>query len=202
MSLIARIHGGMVFARRVRVLADHIEPHLPRNATVLDIGCGDGQLAALLEARRPDIAARGVDVLVRKVTAIPIDHYDGLHLPASDGAYDVALLIDVLHHADDPLAVLREAARVARLVVIKDHSRKGVLAGPTLRLMDWVGNARHGVALPYNYWSPAQWSEAFEALELEPSAMNRRLGLYSAPASWLFDRSLHFVAALRPRAVA
>jgi hypothetical protein len=68
--------------------------------------------------------------------------------------------------------------------------------------MDWVGNARHGVALPYNYWSRAEWTRAFDAAALEPTTMVSRLGLYPAPASWLFDRSLHFVAALRRRVAA
>ena len=36
-------------------------------------------------------------------------------------------------------------------LVIKDHTVTGLLARPTLRLMDVVGNAPHGVALTYNY---------------------------------------------------
>lgn len=50
-------------------------------------------------------------------------------------------------------------ARVARRgVVIKDHLREGPLAGPTLRLMDWVGNRGHDVRLPYNYLSRRKWT--------------------------------------------
>ena len=40
----------------------------------------------------------------------------------------------------------------ARGIVLKDHTRNGLFSGSTLRFMDWVGNARHGVRLPYNYW--------------------------------------------------
>ena len=198
-SVLERVHGGMVHTRRVRVLAGHIAPLLPASASVLDIGCGDGQLALLLKTRRPDISVRGVDVLVRPAPAIPTEVFDGRPLPIASGLLDVALLVDVLHHADDPLALLREAARVARIVVIKDHTRDGILAAPTLRFMDRVGNARHGVALPFTYWSSAEWTDAFKAAELETIAMTRRLGLYPAPASWVFDRGLHFVAALRHR---
>ena len=77
------------------------------------------------------------------------------------------MLVDVLHQTDDPMNLLREAVRVARqAIVIKDHLLQGAFAYPTLRFMDWVGNARHGVALPYNYWTPAEWHGAFDKLGL------------------------------------
>jgi SAM-dependent methyltransferase len=199
-SLIDRIHDGVVFGRRVRVLAGHIARLLPPGASVLDVGAGDGQLAALVRSLRPDITVSGVDVLIRPATAIPVEQFDGIHIPRATGSVDVAMLIDVLHHTDDPLVLLREASRVAKLVLIKDHTRDGLLAEATLRFMDDVGNARHGVRLPYNYLAWSEWTRAFAAVGLEPASVTRRLGLYPPPASWLFDRSLHFVATLRHRA--
>ena len=79
------------------------------------------------------------------------------------------MFIDVLHHTSDPRVLQREAARVSRRwIIIKDHARTGLGAGPTLRFMDWVGNARYGVALPYNYWRESQWNQAFAGLNLRP----------------------------------
>ncbi len=61
----------------------------------------------------------------------------------------MASLADSLPPA--PARLLAEAKRVSRGgIVIKDHFREGVLADATLRFMDWVGNAQHGVVLPYN----------------------------------------------------
>jgi SAM-dependent methyltransferase len=197
MSLLARIHGGYVHRRRVEVLAGHLAGLMPEGAEVLDVGCGDGMLAAVIKERRPDIGISGIDVLVRAATRIPVRHFDGVTLPCADGSYDGVMFVDVLHHTADPAALLREACRVARrCIIIKDHARDGFLARPTLRFMDWVGNARHGVVLPYNYWRRRQWDEAFSALDLEVSAWQGRLGLYPAWAGWLFERSLHFVAVL------
>jgi SAM-dependent methyltransferase len=136
-------------------------------------------------------------VLVRPTTAIPVEHFDGSRRPDADGSVDVVMLVDVLHHAADPMVLLREARRVARRsLVIKDHTRDGLLARPILQLMDWVGNAHHGVVLPYTYWSRREWHSAFAAVNARVEQWRPALGLYPFPASLLFDRSLHFVAVL------
>ena len=72
----------------------------------------------------------------------------------------------------------------------------GLLAYQTLRFMDGVGNKHHGVALPYNYWTPEQWQAAVRELGVSVTTWRKDLGLYPAPASWFFERSLHFVALL------
>ncbi|MGI8496350.1 MAG: class I SAM-dependent methyltransferase [Gemmatimonadaceae bacterium] len=198
MSWLHRAHGGLVAPRRVRVLRDHLASILPPGVRVLDVGCGDGELAAAVAAARPDIEIRGIDVLVRSGTRIPVAPFDGRHIPDPDSSSDVVLLMDVLHHAEDPAALLREAARVARLaVIVKDHVREGWLAGTTLRLMDWVGNARHGVRLSYAYWSKPDWERELARAGLRADWRLSTLGLYPAPASWVFERGLHFIARLR-----
>jgi ubiquinone/menaquinone biosynthesis C-methylase UbiE len=197
MSLIGRLHHEYVFQRRVRVLTRELAALLPPNAKVLDVGCGDGLIALRIQELRPDVSLSGIDVLVRPQTHVPVIKFDGTTIPHPDNSFDAVMFVDVLHHTEDPNVLLREARRVARqAVVIKDHHRDGFLAGPTLRFMDWVGNAHHGVVLPYNYWPEARWEESFAKLGLKVVAKQRRLGLYPAPASWFFDRGLHFVARL------
>lgn len=199
MSVIGLVHDSYVFDRRVRVLAGHLAEALPEGARVLDVGCGDGRVAKLIMERRSDVSISGIDVLIRGQTHIPVEPFDGRTIPHGDASFDAVTFVDVLHHTDDPMVMLREAARVARrVVVIKDHTRDGLLAGPTLRLMDWVGNARHGVVLPYNYWPRRRWLSAFGELGLGVESWASDVGLYPPPLSWAFGRSLHFVARLAP----
>ena len=194
--MLGSIHAKLVFDRRIQRLAAAIAERLPRDAHVLDVGCGSGDLAAQVMQLRPDVRIEGIDVLVRARTAIAVAEYDGRHIPYPDGSFDAAMVIDVLHHTDDPEAVLAEIVRVAPRVVIKDHLCDRAAAGLTLRFMDWVGNAAHGVRLPYNYLPLSKWREIWSKLHLGASSFTDRLALYPRPFTWLFDRKLHFVAVL------
>jgi SAM-dependent methyltransferase len=195
MALLDRLHEDIVHSRRVRVLSTRLAPLFPQGAKVLDIGCGDGLIAKLIGEQRPDLSLDGIDVLVRQQTHVPVRYFDGRHIDSPDKSYDAALFVDVLHHTTDPASLLREAARVAKqCIVIKDHTRNGLLAGPTLSFMDWVGNAHHGVALPYNYQSREQWRAMAKELGLTVAAWEDRLHLYPWWARWAFERKLHFIA--------
>jgi SAM-dependent methyltransferase len=194
--MVGAFHSRAVFGRRSRKIVSELVSALP-SGTVLDVGCGDGTIAAAVGAQRSDIRITGLDVLVRTDTKIPVAYFDGNVLPTGNKSVDTVMFIDVLHHTDDPMVLLREAVRVARTaIVIKDHLSDDVLAFPTLRFMDWVGNAHVGVRLPYNYWARERWSRAFAELGVRPVDWRGRLGLYPFPASLFFDRGLHFVARL------
>jgi SAM-dependent methyltransferase len=197
MNLVGRTHGNFVYRRRISQLARRIANLLPLKAKVLDVGCGDGALSTEILKARPDISLTGIDVLVRRETLIPVKKFDGSRIPYPDGSFDAVILVDVLHHTMDPTILLREASRVAqKAIIIKDHTRNGFLAKPRLRLMDWVGNAPHGVVLPYNYWSREQWHTEFKNLRLDVTSWFERLELYPRWADWIFGSSLHFVACL------
>lgn len=196
-ALLDFLHGELVYGRRVSRLAALVAERIPRGARVLDVGTGDGELAARLLELRRDISITGVDVLARPRAAIPVELFDGLRLPMQTEAVDAVMCIDVLHHAEDPQQLLTECGRVARdVVIVKDHLREGFLAGPILRFMDWAGNARHGVRLPYQYFSRAEFQDLIARCGLGVLQWNEALALYPAHADWIFGRSLHVLASL------
>jgi SAM-dependent methyltransferase len=193
MNLIGPLHDRYVFARRTRVLADHLSEFIPPRARVLDVGCGDGLIDRMI-SDRTCASIEGIDTLLRPVTQIAVREFDGVTIPYSDRIFDLVMFVDVLHHTQDPRVLLAEAARVGQRVLIKDHLREGLFANETLKLMDWVGNAHHGVVLPYNYLSLAEWNNAFREVDLHILHIKRTLRLYPAPFSWIFGRGLHFIA--------
>ena len=199
-NAVERVHERFIVTRRGRVLSAHAADMLPLEARVLDVGCGDGRLAALIKQQRPDLTIAGIDVLARPGSFIPVELFDGTTIPYEAGSFDAVMFVDTLHHTADPAVLLREGIRVAkRGLLIKDHTRDGLLAGPTLRFMDEVGNARHGVALPHVYWSRSEWMDAFGTLGLRVEDWRPRLGLYPWPGSWVFERALHFMAWLETK---
>lgn len=198
MDAAGTLHDRLVINRRVEVLSSWFAQLAPRGTRILDVGCGDGLLSAAICSKRPDLDIRGLDVLPRDRTHVPVEIFDGAKIPFGDGSFDAVLFSDVLHHTADPTVLLREAWRVAgQCVLIKDHYRKGLAAAQRLRFMDWVGNARFGVALPYNYWTENQWQKAWQEIGLEPEDLITRLGLYAPPADWIFGAQLHFMARLK-----
>lgn len=96
--------------------------------TVVEIGCGDGSLLAALSARgigeRLDgFELSGPAAAIARDRGIPragrVEAYDGAHVPAADGEYDLAVLSHVLEHVPEPAPLLREAARVGRHVLVE-----------------------------------------------------------------------------------
>ncbi|MDJ0740703.1 MAG: class I SAM-dependent methyltransferase [Gammaproteobacteria bacterium] len=193
-NLAVRAHRRLVMNRRVRRLATHVADLLPDDARqVLDVGAGTGELAVAVSQLLPGVDFTGVDVYIRPHTFIPVTAYDGRTLPFDNDSFDAVTIVDVLHHCDDPVAVLAECARVARRwVVIKDHVADSRWQAQVLRFMDWVGNRAHGVVLPYNYLSSGDWQTAMTRSGLQQRRRIVRLGLYPQPFSLLFDADLHF----------
>lgn len=196
---IGQAHEALIFNRRVRVLVAALGAQVPKGASILDVGTGDGQIAKMIGAEQPGTTVAGIDIMKRPTTHIPVTLFDGQVIPFDDNSFDVVSFVDVLHHTDDPQVLISEAARVARkAVIIKDHLSENALDHATLRLMDWVGNAPHGVVLPYNYAGRSAWEGWFANAGLSVDRFDTAVPLYPAPLSWVFGRKLHFVARLNP----
>ncbi|MBW7845461.1 MAG: class I SAM-dependent methyltransferase [Bacteroidia bacterium] len=202
MKLLKDLHHEYVFLRRIRVISDEIAKQMPQNISVLDIGCGDGTISKLISEKSKGISYQGIDIMARPTCAIPFQEYDGSHIPFPDNGFDAAQYVDVLHHVPDEIFkdLLKETMRVSKkYLIIKDHLWENKFDFLTLKFMDWVGNAPHGVKVIYNFKTEKFWRETFEELGLEIVSMNKKIPLYPGVFNWLFGRQLHFVAVLKKK---
>jgi SAM-dependent methyltransferase len=115
---------------------------------VIDVGCGTGMLTAELVARvgaASVVAAEPSEPFVasmrRRFPSVELHHAPAEQLPLPDAAFDAALAQLVVHFMGDPVAGLREMARVTR--------SDGTVAA-------CVWDFRGGRDALADFWAPAQ----------------------------------------------
>jgi len=126
---------------------------IPRDARILDLGCGDGALLAHLRDSH-NCAGYGIEIaddsvyesVRRQVNVIQADLESGLRMFA-DGMFDTVVLSQTLQAMRNVEAILREMVRVGR---------RGIVSFPNF------GHWRHIVALlaghmPVSPEIPYQW---------------------------------------------
>ena len=170
---------------------------------VLDVGCGAGKLGQQLMSKRPGLLVEGLEKFPRGNEPIRVYAYDGDRFPFDDGAYDVAIVADVLHHDDNPLKVLGECRRVAkRYVVVKDHLVSGAFSYMRISLLDWAANMPYGVRCLYKYWTLDEWKAMFEEAGLSIILVRTSMRLYHPVLDVVFGGGLHLLALTQPVTVA
>jgi SAM-dependent methyltransferase len=84
------------------------------NGPVLDVGCGEGRLAARL---RPGVPWFGVDASETQISSCPVRpvvQADMRALPFRSGSFAEVAHLWCLYHLDDPVPAIEEARRVLR----------------------------------------------------------------------------------------
>jgi SAM-dependent methyltransferase len=180
-----------------------------RPVSTLEVGCGDGAL--LCELRRHSFGGRLSGAEISEAAAAlsrarpEIDDvvvYDGLHLPAAAGAYDLGILSHVLEHVPDPAALLAEVARACRAVVVEVPLEANLSArrGAKRRSSAEVGHlqrldrsetrrivARAGLAIACELDDPLP-------LTVVSFFATSRTGRAKAAAKWAFRSGIHGLA--------
>jgi len=97
---------------------------VPKGSRVLDLGCGNGELLAYLQARR-GCTGYGIEIddanvlecTRRGVDVIQLNLEEGLAI-FEDRSFDVVLQLETLQHLRNTEKMLRETARVGRIGIV------------------------------------------------------------------------------------
>ncbi len=100
-----------------KYLEDIFPTSLVKDHTILDLGCGKGEIANGLIQRGGKLTCLDLSrPSIKHCAAINPDakifHGTALNVPFADNSFDHTISIGVLHHTPDPQQGLREAARV------------------------------------------------------------------------------------------
>jgi hypothetical protein len=164
-------------------------------ATAVDVGAGEGWYARSLMEDGVIERCTPVEVTKRAITFLEPVLYDGKRLPFDDRSTELVYAVDVVHHADDPGALLDDMARIAeRFIVLKDHTYSNALGYTTLAIMDELGNRRFGIPSPGRYQHGWDWVD-----HLAGAGFLRRQLIHPAPCHsgvlGALTNRLQFVAA-------
>ena len=117
-------HASVLSAHRWRTIrnsAHYLEPHLVAGRSLVDIGCGPGTITAEFAERLAPGRVIGVDAAPDAIaaaseleTTAEFMLGDAYALPFDDASVDIAHTHQTLQHVQDPVAMLREMARVVR----------------------------------------------------------------------------------------
>ena len=166
----------------------YFEDYLSREDSILDIGAGTCNFSELLMKRGFDVTA--VDVCdLSFVDGIRPVIFDGDTLPFADRAYDVALLIHVLHHTDDPERLLAEAARAARRIVIVED----IITNPVQKYVTYYADSLLNLEFhghPHSNKSDSEWQQLCDQLDLRllDTRYNRFMGIFKHATYYLEHR--------------
>jgi len=166
-----------------RVLLEVIGDVAP--TTLLDIGTGTGHVIRTLAHRigfglgidlsLDMLAVARANLEAAGVTNAQVRHGDMYQLPAADGAFDCAVLHQVLHFAELPAAAIAEAARV-------------VAPGGRLFVVDLAPHDDETLRTEFRHrrlgFADAEIQSWFEHAGLEAGAIHRLPGKVAATVIW------------------
>lgn len=121
---------------RGKLICNSIKDYITTNSTVLDIGCGNGEVTNVIAdyfniERDYNLKITGTDVINYTKHGFEFHLAEFNKLPFNDNEFDIGLINDVIHHISKDLQIdfIKEALRVCKKVIIFD------LDGTTLAKM-------------------------------------------------------------------
>lgn len=129
-------------------------PYLVGNK-ILDVGTGAGGIASYFKEKGFDVESIDIDDS-SLVKGFPTKIYDGKIMPFGDNAFSTAIIVHVLHHCEDGLAVLHEAKRVSKRVIFIEDTYFNKFERAVVSFSDMIGNNEF---FDHYYRTPKEWNE-------------------------------------------
>ena len=144
--------------------------------SVIDIGTGTGRMLQImaphiesglgLDRSRDMLAIARAQLDQRELRHCQVRQGDMYQLPFKDGSFAAALLHQVLHFADDPLAVLTEAERIL------EPGGRLIVADLAQHDQEWLRTDRFHRRLGFSPSEMSGWFERLGLVEQTPTKLS------------------------------
>jgi len=157
------------YQRAAKKMCLDCKDFLNDGSKILDLGCGSGIVGKEFQ-KYFGTKLIGIDIRDQRVEKIPFRVFNGFSLPFPENSFDAVLMNYVLHHAKDPLSLLKEAKRVSKnKIIIYEDLAEGLLSKIICKI--------HGASFDYlfqknkgknnNFKKNEEWKKTFENLNLK-----------------------------------
>ena len=136
-----------------RELEKYLQFLIPKNSSVLEIGCGTGELLAAMEPSRGlgiDISSKMIDIAVKNFSSLQFEVGD-LECLQIEEKFDYVVLVETIGHVDDIQLAFKELHKVCKpetRVIIVYYN---YLWEPVLKFAEAVGLR---MKQPLQHWLP------------------------------------------------
>ena len=149
---------------------------------VLDIGTGVGHTALRVAPQAAEVVAIDITPAMleqgrrlareRGVTNVVFEEADGAKLPYENASFDLVTCRFCAHHFVDPMAVLRESARVlkprGRMVLVDTVAHEDPALDTFLNAVELLRDASH-----VRDWRASEWVRMFEQARFTAEVVHR-----------------------------
>ncbi len=152
---------------RSKKIFEQTSPFVEGGSMLLDLGCGDGKVGEMF-VQEHGCKVTLMDIMDYQKTALPFHKYNGRETRFIDDQFEHVLLVTVLHHSDDPIAVMSEALRIAsKSVIVIESVYFNDMHRVFNSFFDWFYNRvlnNPDVNVPLNFLPPKAWVSLFGEL--------------------------------------
>ncbi len=156
-----------IYQRAAKKMCLDCRDFIEKGGKILDLGCGSGIIAKVFQDFF-QAKVIGVDIKDHRVFYIPFEIINGKKLPFPEKSFDAVLINYVLHHSDDPEALLEEAKRIAKKIIIYEDLPENLLSKIYCKIHSITFNKffQKPSKANYSFKTGKEWEEIFQKIGL------------------------------------
>lgn len=179
-----------LYERTAKEMGKDCQKFIEKRSKILDLGCGSAIVAKVFQ----DIFQAeilGVDIVDRRIFPIPFKLIEGTSLPFPEKSFDIVLISYVLHHNQDPIALLKEAKRVVKdKIIIYEDISEGIISGLICQIHGFTFNKFFQNSKGnFDFKTENEWEKIFEELGLN-IIFKKKVGNFPQKILFVLEHSL------------